>query len=59
MLLTLVCRLRDHVLRLVASPGIIALLPSLERKELVALGAVLVVWAIPYWIRRLTLRACA
>jgi amino acid transporter len=39
---------------LLASLGILALLVSLERNELFALGAVLVVCAVPYWIRRLT-----
>jgi amino acid transporter len=41
---------------LLASLGIVALLVSLERKELLALGGVLVVCAIPYWFRRLKLR---
>ena len=41
---------------LLASLGIVALLVSLERKELFALGGVLVVCAIPYWFRRLKLR---
>ncbi len=41
---------------LLASLGIVALLVSLERKELFALGGVLVVCAIPYWFRRLKRR---
>jgi basic amino acid/polyamine antiporter, APA family len=41
---------------LLASLGIVALLLSLERKELFALGGVLVVCAVPYWFRRLKLR---
>jgi basic amino acid/polyamine antiporter, APA family len=41
---------------LLASLGILALLASLERTELFGLGAVLLVCAVPYWIRRLTLR---
>jgi len=40
---------------LLASLGILALLASLERTELFALGAVLVVCAVPYSIRRMTL----
>ena len=39
---------------LLASVGILALLVSLERKELFGLGAVLVVCAVPYFIRKLT-----
>ena len=39
-----------------ASFGILALVASLERTELFALGAVLAVCAVPYSIRRLTLR---
>jgi amino acid transporter len=40
---------------LLTSLGILALLASLERTELFALGAVLAVCAVPYSIRRLTL----
>lgn len=39
-----------------ASLGILALLASLERTELLGLGAVLAVCAVPYWIRRLALQ---
>lgn len=39
-----------------ASLGIVALLASLERTELLWLGVVLAVCAIPYWVRRQALR---
>jgi APA family basic amino acid/polyamine antiporter len=44
------------VIPLVTSFGIVALLTSLQRNELLALGAVVVVCAVPYTVRRFTLR---
>lgn len=45
------------VIPLLASLSIVALLASLERTELYAFGAVVLVCAVPYWIRRVRLRS--